>query len=68
MACACAKKRRPMVGQPSPVRASAPVDAAITAAATTGAWATSCTPGESFRSLLRAQRAAKACGGRVIPA
>lgn len=66
MPCPCSKARRPMVGRTVRPRPES-TGAAITAAAS-GSWATSCDPATPHRSLLAAQRAAKACGGRVVPA
>lgn len=70
MACPCSKKRRPMVGRP--VRAAGDdrrrsVTASAATAATTGSWGTTCGE-ETYRSLIRAQAAARDCGGRVRPA
>lgn len=68
MPCPCSSKKPRAAGRK--VRAAADSSTrAITAAASTGRWTTTCADaGEPVRSLIKAQRAARACGGRVVPA
>lgn len=67
MACPCQKRRRPMVGRVVPAATrSTGRDAVVAAGA--AQWGTTCDDDTTYRSLLKAQRAAKACGGRVVPA
>lgn len=69
MGCPCNKPRRRMAGKPVKAAGKTAPARAITAASavSSGQWATSCEPGTPIKSLLKAQRAARACGGRVVP-
>lgn len=70
--CGCGGRKRPAVGRPIP-RAAGAGGAAITAAAVSRAasasqrWTTSCDPSTSTESMMEAARAARACGGRLLP-
>lgn len=70
MACPCSAKKPRAAGRKVRAAKDSTARQTITAASTSaGKWSTTCSePGAPVRSLIKAQRAAKACGGRVVPA